>query len=167
MCWNHRVRTTLKSCDIVEAYFCNVTTGEWILMSIYTAELIFRTRLMKAYMAETSCNQFLLSDWFCYVHAHQDLFTIKVLCCSSMHALTCMLEWKRLGPTYILGVETILFFSEVLSFIGTLSGWCLLHYHTPTNIWDIWRSTPVVKNATLGQSSPVVRKYVLVVCVPV
>ena len=35
----------------------------------------FCTQLTKAYVAKTSCNQLLLIDWFCYVYAHQDLFT--------------------------------------------------------------------------------------------
>ena len=31
-------------------------------------------QLMKAYVAETYCNQLLLIDWFCYIYANQDLF---------------------------------------------------------------------------------------------
>ena len=30
---------------------------------------------MKAYVAEMSCHQLQLIDWFCYVHAHQDQLT--------------------------------------------------------------------------------------------
>ena len=34
----------------------------------------FCTQLTKAYVVETSCNQLLLTAWFCYVYAHKDLF---------------------------------------------------------------------------------------------
>ena len=67
-------------CDIVEVHCYVVTTGEYILMSMYIAESLKQSidcfvymQLTKAYVNETSCNQ--LIDWFCCVCAHQDPFT--------------------------------------------------------------------------------------------
>ena len=47
-------------------------TSELIFVSVYIA--LFCTQLMKAYVAEMSCNQLLLIEFATYVYAHQDQF---------------------------------------------------------------------------------------------
>ena len=78
---------------------------------------------VKAYVAETSCNQLLLINWFCYVHAHQDLFASRHNVCSNEPLQSHPLRQCSVGMK-------LLILTRLLSSSMDDATWTATHTHT-------------------------------------